>query len=725
MRLFSRTIALALAALLSFAGAPRPAAAAPPTPAGLRVAQDDHSARLAWDSDLYGPAQPLPPGVAGYKVTWGPASQPNAFSRLTEERIIQLQPLVNGQPYLARVQSVDSAGRLSAASASVSFSGDGARVAGLRARMNGFFDDFNLPAGLPDETKWNSAYSRCNAPQLNGFFINDQLHAHNTVFSAGCDRAQSVSRPRAALDFSDGGTRTIVFDFDGAFRRTQWYLDIVPRLMDISGQVNLEGLGAPADPADGLRIHQNEQNVRIGLFGADGVERTLAETDNITTRKLDAIGLKQVPNVRRHWQIQLSRSHADILIDGKQVLSSKPGAFLLAQSRYYLLWNEFGYNSDKANVPLALAHWDNFGFDAPTGALSSTVTHNYRLVNSGSDFMRAYGEYAPARATLRIPDPVAGALAQRLIFTLQMDGYDSYAWSPNDRLLLNGSAIAIPRPQSNARPAPPLDRLVSTIAPYTVVLALPAGLLRQGDNQLSFSTLGSSLHNLHAELDFARASAPAYTPPSLALAGGGAPVVAPIGPNAAITQVGGVPAQPYVSDLSSPAVFNPSVAGLLTVRAEVHGDIALQATGSNLGVRQVDLLVDGVTVQTLRTDAATPAPAVYASFTLDTRGLANGEHELYLRAYDARCIPSIADYLGAGGSSGSYYPLHISVRNQAAAVTSAAPAAGMPYRLALPFVRLGKPLQSSCGDAPAAPPAGAVPGRERLRDEQKLFVCDW
>src|SRR5205085_2119157 len=103
---------------------------------------------------------PLDSGVVGYKITWGPASQPDASSKLTEERILQLQPLDNDKLYVARVQSVDSAGHLSASSASISFNGgDATRVNGLRTRMNGFFDDFDLPAGAPDELKWNAAYS--------------------------------------------------------------------------------------------------------------------------------------------------------------------------------------------------------------------------------------------------------------------------------------------------------------------------------------------------------------------------------------------------------------------------------------------------------------------------------------------------------------------------------------------------------------------------------------
>src|SRR5207247_5649166 len=102
-------------------------------------------------------------------------------------------------------------GRLSPASAPVTFTGDPTRVNNLRSRMNGFFDDFNLPEGAPDERKWNTAYSLCNAPDSNSFFINNQFHVHDTIFSGNCDRGQDVNRPRAVLDLSDNITRTIVF----------------------------------------------------------------------------------------------------------------------------------------------------------------------------------------------------------------------------------------------------------------------------------------------------------------------------------------------------------------------------------------------------------------------------------------------------------------------------------------------------------------------------------
>jgi hypothetical protein len=720
---------------------PPASAAGLPIPAGITVEQDDHNAILQWDFDPQNPNQPLPAGVAGYKITWGPASTPSAFSKLTEERIIQLQPLENGQPYVAQVQSVDYLGHLSAPSALIHFTGDPARVDALRARMNGFFDDFNLPQGLPDERKWNAAYSRCNADWSNGFFINDQFHAHNTVFSGNCDRAQSISRPRAALDFSDNGTRTIVFDFDGELRRNIWYLDLVPRLMDITGQVNIEDPQHAADPAGGLRFRQNEQDVAILAFRPDGVEQKLARINDVGLTTLADLGLKQVPNVRRHWEIHISRTQAEIWINGQRVLATAPNAFHLTQDRYYLQWNVFAYNAAKANVPLVLVHWDNFGFDAPAGAVNTIVTHNYRLYNTGTDFTKAYGANSPAVKQLNIPDPVAGATARRLMFTLQMDDYDWYKWSPSDRVTVNGTSLAIPMPASSAQPPIELQTLVSTLSPYTVVLPLPEGVLRTGQNEIRFATAGSSVHNIHVELDFNRASEPAYTPPAQALSGAVLPQIRPVGPNAWIAKIGAADVPIYDGNLNDAQNFNQQVGGVVPVAVEVHNNVALQSTGSNLGVRQVDLLVDGSTVASLRTDSGTPAPAVLATFSLDTRRLPNGVHELYVRAYDARCTPSMPDYFYTGGISGLYYPLHISVRNGAAAAAAAdpraggtAPAASPARQLYLPLLVSGRLLNSSCGAATVAttsagsggaPPAFAAPAPDALRDEQQVFLCEW
>jgi len=734
-RVSVRLLALLLALSAGWAILPSARAAALPVPANLIIARDDHNAILQWDLDAENPVAALPTGVTGYKITWGPAATPNAFSKLTEERILQLQPLDNGKPYAVRVQSVDSAGHLSAPSASISFNGgDPTRVNGLRARMNGFFDDFNLPAGAPDERKWNSAYSRCNADSSNGFFINDQFHAHNTVFSGNCDRGQSISRPRAALDFSDNGTRTIVFDWDGEFRRSEWYLDIVPRMMDINGQVNLEGVDAPADPANGLRIHQNEQAVSVDVFGANGALAIPAVTDWNPYAPLDWAGLKQVSNVRRHWEIHIRRDYAEIFIDGVKVLATAPGAFHLNEDRYYLLWNVFSYNTAKANVPFVLGHWDNFGFDAPAGTPHDTVTHNYRLVNTGTDFMKASSDQPPAQATLNIPDTVDAALARRLMFTLQMDDNSSYMWSPSDTVSVNGSLFAIPEPQSNAQPAIPSSTLVGIYTPYSVVIPLPDNLLVRGANQLAFTMASGAVHNIHVELDFGTNNEPDYTPPALAIGGAVMPTIPAVGPNAFITQLGAQQVEGWLNNPANPATLNPTVSGIVPIKIEVHSDIALQSTGSNLGVKQIELLIDQQVVLTQRTDAETATPAVIATLNLDTRQLSNGTHEIFLRAYNTRCTPSIADYNTAGAVSGSYFPLHIKVQNSGASVAadpSLTNHAFLPIALAsrnpiLPVtcaVTVAQTVAQSFGVS-SIPGAVGTRSRAAIRNDRWLLLCD-
>jgi hypothetical protein len=727
-----RLLAFLLALCAGWPVMPLAHAATLPIPTRLTIEQDDRNAILQWDFDPQNPMTPLPTGVVGYKITWGPAATPDAFSKLTEEQIIQLQPLTNGQPYVARVQSVDSAGHVSAPSSTISFTGSPARVDALRARMNGFFDDFNLPAGAPDERKWNSAYSRCNFASSNGFFINDQFHAHNTVFSGNCDRAHSISRPRAALDLSDNLVRTIVFDWDGEFRRNPWYLDIVPRLMDLSGQVNPEGVDVPADPAHGLRFRQNEQNASIFKFNADGSETLLVTTDWNPYKPLDWMGLKQVSNVRRHWEIRLGRHQAEVRINGQLVLKTADNAFDLSQDRYYLLWNVFSYNSAKANVPFVLGHWDNFGFDAPAGTTHDTVTHNYRLVNVGTDFMDAFGASAPARANLNIPDQVDGATERRLMFTLQMADSIAYRWSPQDTVSANGIPFPIPEPISDALPILSADKLVGSYPPYTIVIPLPNNLLVQGENQLVFNTAASSIHNIHVELDFSASAEPPYTPPAQAIGGAVAPTIPAVGPNATITKIGTQQVNMYLEGLSDSAIFNPTVSGIVPIGVAVHQDIAMQSTGNNLGVKQIEILIDKRVVLTQSTDAQAAAPGVVTTLNLDTRALTNGTHEIYLRAYNTRCTPSIADYHAAGAESGSYFPLHIKVANAGAAV-AAAPA--LNHHVFLPVATIINSPGLTClvtaaqaaakpAGMPDAPWTARVASRAAVRDDQHLLICE-
>jgi hypothetical protein len=435
--------------------------------------------------------------------------------------------------------------------------------------------------------------------------------------------------------------------------------------------------------------------------------------------------------VRRHWEIHISRDYAEVFINGVKVVATKPGAFHLAQDHYYLLWNVFSYNTDKINVPFVLGHWDNFGFDAPAGTTQNTVTHNYRLVNVGTDFMETFGDQARTEATLNIPDTVDGATARRLMFTLQMDKNDTYTWSPSDTVSVNGKAFPIPKPVSNTQPELSPQDLVNLYSPYTIAIPLPNGVLRQGANQISFNTVGSSVHNIHAELVFSAAEPP-YTPPAQAIGGAVAPTIPAVGPNAVMTQIGAKQVDSGLENLTDPAVFNPTVSGVVPIGVEVHQDIALQSTGSNLGVKQIELLIDKQVVLTQRTDAEAAAPGVVTTLSLDTRSLTNGTHEIYFRAYNTRCTPSIPDYHEAGAVSGAYFPLHIKVQNKVAAV-AAAP--GLDKQTFLPLVskvdRWGLPntcviatAQSAAGQPGGAPRLSSAFHRDAVRDEQRVLICE-
>jgi hypothetical protein len=375
-------------------------------------------------------------------------------------------------------------------------------------------------------------------------------------------------------------------------------------------------------------------------------------------------------------------------------------------------------------VPFVLGHWDNVGFDAPAGTRHDTATHNYRLVNLGTDFMDVSGEAAPAQVNLNIPDQVDGATERRLMFTLQTEANSWYSWSPGDSISVNGTRLPIPEPTSNAQPAIPVDSLVGTFPPYTVVIPLPDKLLVQGENQLVFTTVAGMVDNIHIELDFTAAGEPTYTPPAQAIGGPVAPAIPSVGPNAVITKIGTKDVDKYLEGVDDPAVFNPSVSGIVPIGVDVHQDIAMQSTGNNLGIRQIELLIDKRVVLTQRTDAQAAAPSVITTLNLDTRGLSNGTHEIYLRAYNTRCAPSIADYHGAGADSGAYFPLHIKVQNSGAAM-AAAPVLNNHVYLPVATVFNSPAVTCVAAAAQSATPQPFVAfSRDALHDDRRLLICE-
>lgn len=197
-------------------------------PTNLFVIEDDRVATLEWDTKPspywnFDMGRPIYANDfrnrhkfydhTGYVVSWGIVGDATVNKIYTPMSLVMIQPLTPGVTYWAYVQSTNNNGNISVPSNTVQFQHDSTRVDNLRQTMTGFFDDFNIPAGPLDETKWNNAISLCSDINYTFPFINQQHHAHQSVSSPiSCEKGLNVLRPRNTFDFT-GRTGTIVFDF--------------------------------------------------------------------------------------------------------------------------------------------------------------------------------------------------------------------------------------------------------------------------------------------------------------------------------------------------------------------------------------------------------------------------------------------------------------------------------------------------------------------------------
>lgn len=630
-----------------------------PTPTNVQVFEDHRLARLSWNGWPRFP-HANPTGVFGYEVRWGEAGGPLDRVEIHGEAIANLEPLQPGRVYEAEIRSIDALGRTSPPTPRVTFRHDGTRVANLRNRMTGFFDLFDQPEGMPDERKWNTAWSIANDPFHNGFWVTHETHPHTAIRSGPHDRAQVVSRPRVPFDFR-GRTGEIAFDFDMVGRRNTWYLDVIPQLVDITSHVHL-GFGR-GFPGNMLRYRQDNDSVEIRWVDHNGNEQLLGNSG----WSLIPHGVGLAPHVRQNWRIRLSRTWTGVYVNDR----------LVAQANLNLGWESgwvhfttFSYNTIKANMPRALVDWGVFGFDGPPptapsqrGRTDPLVTHNY--VTNPADGREGVmsTNFVPRSVTIRIPDSVQGARAARLMFTMQTWNNQSYQWHPGDHLILNGTTIGIPAPQGSGLSG---SQLVNGIMPYSVVIPISPRLVRTGDNVLTFVTRGSGFLNIHIELDFVSTKAPTFTQPNQVY---GAPVrsiPAPIavGPSVIIEAVNGnrvwpILRGPYRGD-NSPTL---PVSGVIEVEVLANSRISAMATGHYVGMRELEVWMEDTVIQRLQTDADVPTPGGRYFFTIDTRSFPNGVHRLFVRGIDAKGTPSIPDYFEANANSGDYYPLHLDIRN--------------------------------------------------------------
>lgn len=496
-------------------------------------------------------------------------------TKQTIHRITQIQPLENGVEYTVTVQSVQGTytykpstfdpadkdpyatanGNLSP-SVTLSVIPSSARVDAMRKRLTAFFDDFKSSAGAFDELKWNHSSTACSGIGEDGQFINAQFHAHNETRSVDCDRDATVSRPRAVFDITgrtESNPGQIEFDIDGVSQpRDSWYIDLIPTNAHKNG-IPLDVTAHSAedstdDPGKMIRFTQHWQ--QIGFFYFDeninfkemqmipvtstdwlfSTDQKVARFSPIPETNTQLIEYPYpfggqhafVPNVRRHWVLQVSHEKIKLFVDSALILEAITPALFSDVNTFVIHSTLFSYNTGKdsnvINPTTAMLHWDNFGFNGPA---PTTVTHNY--LDGGPD-----GTYPlVARGTLShpvpggsrdtkipIPDPI-GTIAgkARLMFTIQNFGPQTYQWNFSNHVIINGKRYAFPDPYQN------IWYHVATIADSyrahsTGIYVDPADL-KQGLNDvyLDFGPYDVDFLNVHLELDYDKSNAPSYTQP--------------------------------------------------------------------------------------------------------------------------------------------------------------------------------------------------------------------
>ena len=670
-------------------------------PSILSVKQDDRAATFYWNSKTdtyhsqYDPDKQK--GIYSYLIEWGKVGEGYVNRQVTPYRSFMVQPLEPGELYQARVYNMDAYGKLSSPSTAISFHHSSARVDVMRAKLNGFFDDFNQPMGPFSERDWNQAYSGCMEVGTVSQHINHQFHAHNVIKSGACDRGVASSRLRHVFDFRDRAGTT-EFDTDGSkLGRQFWYLDLTPadRKRDLSGHtsLDLDGGGPGADPAYLLRFQESGDKFFVALGNAEG---QLIKLPNQYQNGACGNGLEFCSgenlspqmNVRRRYRILLSKETVKVFINEILVVDASLQTDFTPEGLPYeeaqINWLFFSYNTTKENIPAAMIHRDNFGIDAPFGYQPSTVIHNYTDGQLGTEVPRTGNDpsagmvalqASPAKAVVPIPDQLldtdGNAPAKtELMFTLQ--GGD-YSWNAQDKVVVNGNDYALPQPISQI-PNLAEDQLIAPFRPYSVVLDIDPADLIQGDNQIDFALNNGRILNVHIELTFPRDKAPSYTEPMGIFDSHMSDLMAftqkiAAGPGIKFDVVDAV--ETWQDEFERLPTESGGLAALrkktavtgatLAVKISGNSDAQLASTGKAKGITHYEILIDGTIVQSVRVDEDHAVAAFVHETEVDISGLANGEHELFVRAYDTDGSISVADYFQAAAYPARPIPIIFTV----------------------------------------------------------------
>lgn len=664
----------------------------------LEVLEDDRVATIYWNSKTDSNDADQDKGIFSYLVEWGPVEEGFIYNAITPYRVHMCQALEPGVNYQARIYALDTLGRKSLASEYVNFQHDDAKVKDMRSRLNGFFDDFNESRGGFEERNWNQSYTGCMQIGKVSQHINDQYHGHNVIASGYCDRAAASSRVRYPFDF-ENRTGVIEFDLDGSQRGRQfWYLDLLPfeRKRDLTGHIDI-GISdpdGPADPPHLLRIAQIGNNIEVQIADDQGRLFVLADqyrddACGSITAFCEGENLDAFINVRKHWRIELSKTDIRIFIngikvvDGNLVTDDTPEG--LAFETAQVNWLLFSYNTIKDNYEVSMIHWDNFGFDAPEGYQQNTVIHNYtdgelgtRTGRTGNDF--SVGSVSsieePALFNIPIPDQILDQNGQPpikadLMFTIQGSDYE---WLEEEFISVNGRQYSHPEPSSE-NPDLEVSDIVQTLRPYSAVLALDPADLIEGNNEINFHLNNPRLLNVHIELEYPIESAPNFTPPMEIFSDhmselmGFREFANQVGPGIVFRTIGETPFWTLESeyfpepDIQRWYIYEAPVSETLDLDIIANSEVQLAATGKVSGINYYEIWIDKEVVRTIRVDEESPVAAFRHRVTLDVSDLENGQHELYIQAYDVNGNPSLFDAFSANATSGLYMPTIFNVDN--------------------------------------------------------------
>jgi len=676
------------------------------TPTIIDVHEDDRAATIFWNSKTavydFRYDSDKQQGIYSYKIEWGPVSEGFTHSSITPYRAFMCQPLEPGVTYQAKVYALDTLGRQSQASSTISFQHDATKVNDMRTRLNGFFDDFNLPMGAFEERDWNQSYSGCMAIGRVSQHINNQFHAHNVVASNHCDRGAASSRVRHPFDFTDR-TGVIEFDLDGSQKGRQfWYLDLTPfsRKRDLTGHADLVSTDSEmADPPFMLRIAELTSTIRVQLADQEG---RLYELPNMfengacgnSMEYCDGENLAPLINVRKHWRIELSKTALKIFIngikvvDGSLVTEYSPNGleFEVAQVN----WLTFSYNTGKENFVLSMIHWDNFGFDAPSTYTQQSVIHNYTDGELGSETDQTGNEFSvgkvagltsPAISQINIPDNILdlngnAPISAALMFTMQ--GND-YQWSNVETIVLNGVSYDYPEPlgvNPNILPS----QLINTHRPYSAILDVDPADLLTGINTIEYYLNNPRLLNIHIELEYPINAAPAYTPPHevyddhVSKLMGFWQAANTAGPGIVFNAINQTPfwTLEYESnpspDIDRWYVYEDPVSEVLSLSILANSQAQLAATGEVAGIEYYEIWLDKQVVKTIYVNEDSEIAAFKHDIELDLTPFSNGIHELFVQAYDINGIASSFDAFLASAAPGEYLPTLIDIQNLTSAV---------------------------------------------------------